>query len=384
MADLGSTNETLVNGGTIQESMLRSRDSITIGETTIRVLRSRLAEEEKEPSTGFIVSRPVAESELDLGLAPREEAAAPGQKPARKHVPGFLWIVAAAAVVLALLAVAAKFVHDQQKRTGGGPVETAEVTLPLHFTLEKVSGGSNNIFRSRFELVGNELRAEMRNLRENRQDTRVAQVSDRELAALRQRLEGTEFFEAQPRYETRSTDRYDLVDLSVSIDTRTHRSRVLNQRVVPAEVKGALDIIQAFGEIELETSDWFYPTEDLYRMARLAWESGDKKWRERKVSHHNLWEALKEFQKVKLLLGSLDEKPEFYAQADELLQEGAAELEQLYSDYSFKVEQASRNSQYDVAAEYLRMILQLIPDRADERHIKAQNLLNETELRIPR
>lgn len=387
LADLGSTNETLVNTATIQESMLRSGDLITIGETQIRVIRSRITEDEAEPHTGLIVSRPVPDSELDLGLEPSEPEP---EEEARRHVPGFLWVVAAAAVVIALLAVGAMVLKQNAQ---GNPLEgigtdgasASAADLPLQFAYEKVLGNQDNFYRLFLTLSGNKLMMEMHDVRDNRQVNDVKNIADEDLIKdLERKLNDTSFFASQPAYETSSTNRYEMMDLSISIGARTHQTRVLNQIGLPQEVEEAVELIYAFGEAEFGFEALGQPPEKLKELAERSWNMGLKTWGERTAHHSNLWLALKELERVEKLLKTIGDKPAFATDANELLKEGRQELEAKYEDYMFKVEQARQLADYEQAVNYLRIIIDLIPDRTQKRHQEAQTLLNQMEQRIPR
>jgi len=366
IADLGSTNATLVNHQTVQESMLRSNDVITIGETDIKVIRSRLLEAEPEPRTSVIVSRPVSDNELDLGLDQQavEEAAAAGE---RRHVPGFLWIIAAAAVLLALLLILPKILKDM---SGSGPEPVVPLVAanqqPLQFEYEKVLASNDNIYR--FAL--------------NLQNTRT--INEKIVHKLRDDLEATPFFSSRSEYTSRSSDTYESVDLSISVGPKTHRARARNQLTLPDDISGAIEIIDAFAETEFGLKALSQPPEKLKELARTSFQTGLKKWSERSASHGNLWDSIKDLEQVEYYLETIDEKPDYYREARELLQQASGELKDQVENLNFQVEKARQTRQWEKAADTLRTICLIIPDRTDPRHQDAQTLLNQVQQRIPR
>lgn len=385
IADLGSTNATLVNNRTVQESMLRSGDIITVGETDIRVLRSRLEAGEPEPRTSLIVSRPVSDNELDLGLdSPALNETGTTSK--RKHVPGFLWIITAAIVLLAGLIVVSKVLSDMRnpQNTSANNTTIQVREQPLQFEYEKVIASSDNIYRFALDLDDGKLAMQMDDLRDNRKATRRKTISEELVKELRQDLADTRFFESRSEYLSRSKDGYESIDLSVSIGAKTHRARTLNQLSVPEELAEAIGIIDAFAETEFGLKALSQPPEKLKELAEASFQTGLKSWSERNAAHANLWDAIKDLQQVEYYLETIDDKPDYYADALDLLKEARAELEGQIENLNFQVEKARQTSQWEAAAEHLRTICLLVPDRNDPRHEEAQSMLNMVQQRIRR
>jgi len=383
IADLGSTNATLVNHQTVQESMLRSNDVITIGETDIKVIRSRLLEAEPEPRTSVIVSRPISDNELDLGLD-TEDIGVAAAATERRHVPGFLWLIAAAAVLLALLLILPEILGDMGD-SGPEPIAPQSGTdgqQPLQFEYEKVLASNDNIYRFALSLQNKQLTMQMNDLRDNRQAAKTKTINEELVHNLRDDLEATRFFSTRGEYASRASDTYESVDLSISIGPKTHRARARNQLTLPEDLKGAITLIDVFAETEFGLKALSQPPEKLKELARTSFQTGLKKWSERSASHGNLWDSIKDLEQVEYFLETIDEKPEYYREARELLQQASVELKDQVENLNFQVEKARRTSQWESAAESLRTICLVIPDRNDPRHEDAQTLLRQVQQRI--
>jgi hypothetical protein len=373
--DLGSTNETLVNHKPVQESALHTGDRIGIGETTLLVINDRLVAESAEPATPPVPPGPAAAPppDVDLGFQGR-----PPAKPA-----GELGKVVFAVVAVVVLVVG---VFLMRKFSGGAPslpADDAPVERSLEITYEKVEASPDNIFRYDLTLRDNLLAVRIDNLEDGRHLSREAAISPEMAAGLADTIEASGFFGLQPSYQGMAANVWDSWDLSVTIDRKTHRVHVLN-RVEPENVRRVRETIEEYARNELGLAALALPPERLTQLAYEAVLQGQKLFDAREVHYQNLSLAIRAFQEAQLYLEGIEPKPDFYAIAVAGLEECRRALQTRYDEELFLAERGVKLRDWQTAANHLRVIIQLIPDRADERHEAARKKLIDVERRLQR
>lgn len=371
VADLGSTNETLLNGRAIIEARLQPGDVIEIGVTRIRVISDRPEGTTEAPPP----AAPAGAAPIDLGLAPAAPAA-----PAAVRAPRRAWWVAA--LVILLLLQVPLFRYLKQPR-GGGAAETAAALPVLDVYYEKVEASPGDIFRYELALSGTRLAVRVDGLADNRHVAREKDVDPEVLRSLTGDLDRSGFFDLAESYEGLAPDVYEAGDLTVTVGARTRRVQVVN-RTAPEAFKAARDLLENFARNELGLAAVALPPERLLELARDAVLQGQKLHGEREVRYDNLFRAIRAFEEAQWYLETLEPKPDFYATAVGGLEECRRLLQQQVEDYRFQADRAVKLRDWETAARHLRILCELVPDRGDERHQQAQRQLLDVERRLQR
>lgn len=372
VADLGSTNETLLNGVGIIEARLKPGDVIEIGETRIRILLDQL---NPEPAVTPAPAPGSTESAApDLGLQPGPAAAPTVSGPRR-----WRWLI----VVLALGAVALAVVRSSLNRTTATAVDQPTRLPLLDVVYEKVEASPRNIFRYELRLSGETLAVRLDSLDDGRHLNRDKSVDPETLRSLVSDLDRSGFFELQPVYEGLAPDLHDAKDLTITVGPRSRRVQVVN-RTEPEAFKAAREILENFARTELGLAAVALPPEKLLELARDATLLGQKLFAEREVRYENLARTIRAFDEAQWYLETIEPKPDFYPVAVSGREEAARQLQQRVDDARFQADRAIKLRDWDTAARQLRMICELVPDRGDERHREAQRLLLDVERRLKR
>jgi hypothetical protein len=399
VSDLGSTNQTVVNGQPILETILNLGDTLEMGETILRVVHNRLrgapgAVPPPPPaaSPADIENRqsaignepppaPADPAPVDLGLGPSAARSATIAREARTSRQRLIWIV----VVLALGAVTAALIAKRPwEKAAAKSAPTPAVRLSaLDITYEKVRGDTSNIFRYALSLQGRALTVQVDSLTENRHVRREKSVETEVLGRLVGDLERVGFFTLDESYQGVLPDVYEATDLTLAMGERAHRVQVLN-RVEPEAFKKAREIIEDFARNELGLAAVSLPPEKLLELGRDAVLLGQKLFAEREVRFENLYRAILAFEEAQWYVETLEPKPDYYGSAINGLEECKRALQESYDNHRFQADRAVKLRDWAGAAQHLRIICDLIPDRADERHAQAAKMLLDVERRVER
>lgn len=381
LADLGSTNTTEVNGAPIQDVALMPGDRIAIGDTILRVLGAA-----PKPAAVIATETTSAPSPAaELHAAPEvpdlfKKSTAASDAIVRRHVSKSLWLMVAIILVVAVVLLLFKFgLFDLHQR-----VATKGATLSgLELQYEKVQATATNIFRYEMSLTGNLLSARIDNLENGRHVTRDKKLDPQTLEPLINRLDNSGFFALQNDYQGMATDIMDSWDLAISLGPRTKRVRVIN-RLEPEAFAKARALVEDFGKNELGIAALSLPPEQLIEMARDAMLQGKKFSEELDVNFGNLYKAIKAYQAAEVYLETIDPKPDFFEQVHGGRKNAEGELQRRYEDRAFRAERAIKLSDWADAKKQLLIILDMIPDREDERNKQAKVELLDVEPHLKR
>lgn len=417
VTDFASTNETLVNGQAVTEARLQTGDEVEVGNECFRVICGT-----RTPDTGQPPPLPSAIDDLaDEPTAPEpesspQEAPAPAPPPVaepketpaspdaseaardfdlgfgRHHAApfrpktdtGIRWsriggLLLGIAVIALLGGIAFQMVLGEREP----PAPPTPTTPPLRVIYEKVEAGPENIFRYALRIEDDEIHVQINDLNNHRHVSREKELDRRVVDQLTETLRASAFEGLQPEYAGVSPGVYNMQDLTIIIGRRAHRVRVLN-RVEPDEFRRVREWIEELGRTELGLAALAMSPERLRAMAQDAYLEGRKRLEEREVRYGNLAEAIRQFRLVEWYLDTIEPKPDFYATA--LQEQDRAErlLEDRYQDHWFRAERAVTLSDWEEAARHLRVIMELIPDRSDERHERAETRLLTVERHLRR
>ena len=119
-----------------------------------------------------------------------------------------------------------------------------------------------------------------------------------------------------------------------------------------------------------------------FKLAEEAVALGRSKWDDRDVQHGNLFAAVAAYRDAIGYLETVNPKPPCMEAARKGLEETSAELEKRYRDQRFLADQALNRAQWDVAQRELLTLMEMIPDRHDERNREASAKLMDVEKRM--
>ncbi len=398
VSDLASTNETLINGQPSVDGRLRVGDRVTIGQTVLKVLRDTPPGVEPEPERAASAQPPSAapgpvaapSSEtleplkepdvVDLGLTRAEEFELAPSKPSEP----WSWKRAALVGTVALLAVVVGYVSWILWRSPARPSRApAAEGQRLEIYYEKIEASPKNIFRYAVTLQGGVLSVRIDNLETGQHISREKNTDPKVTDLLAQSLEQSGFFQLMNEYTGVTPNVWDLTDLTLVIDRRCHRVKVLN-RIEPEPFKKAREEIEEFVRNEMGLHALALPPEKLLELGRNAWLTGKKLFEEREVRYDNLARAIRALTEAETLVESLEPKPPFYEEAIALREEARRQLQAKYEDYMFRADRAIKLNDWKEANTHLQTLLEILSDRSDERYQKVYKKLVDVQRRLTR
>ncbi|OVE75381.1 hypothetical protein BVX97_04730 [bacterium E08(2017)] len=367
VTDLGSSNKTMVNGVEIFEQQVKTGDTVQVGDTIMKVVNDGVTQESK-PSV------------VDLGLSPALNA--PAASAGRKSL-GKGPLIVLAAVMAAL--VAGVYIYkmmstDKPEETSTTPARKEIKTLDIEY--EKVEADTSNIFRYKMLLTpDNQISIEIDDVINNRTVRKEKEVDPELVDNLIRFIEKSDFFKLNNDYKGVQPGVHNLRELSITINKKTHTVTVLN-RPEPEVFSDVRDKIEVFGKNELGLWAIQFSTEKLIEMAENEYLTAKKLYDDRDVKYGNLSQAIVSFQRAEVDLETVEPKPSFYADTISSLRKAKEELDNMHQNLSFEAERCIKLEQWALAADNLRVIQEMIPDRSDDRNKNARKLLLDVEERI--
>jgi hypothetical protein len=365
LADLASTNDTLVDGRAVQDTELHAGQRVVIGETTLLVVSDRL---DGEPRAG--------DREVDLGLQPRDAVRVTASPRASRRILGF-----AILLVACVLLAAAGFWVLRWKHPVHAAARAPDPGLEIEY--EKVQASARNIFYYSLTLRNGILSVRVENLEDGRQVQREQKVDGRVTVALAAALETSGFFELDEVYEGRAADGWDAMDLTLILNRRARRVRVVN-RLEPETFREARQRIEEFGQNEIGLGALSLPPERLLEEAYKAWQAGQNFFQQREVRNDNLAQAIRSFTEVEWYLETVEPKPDYYPAAVAAREEASRRLDEKYEENLFQAERAIRLKDWATANQHLRVCLEILPNRSDERYRKVDRKLMDVQSQMER
>ncbi len=396
VTDLASANETLVNGKTISETALKNGDKILIGDTQLLVCgpeNAPSAASEKRaadvptgtdgaPSPNGSTSAKALPSKgaetplVDLGF---ETPAAPA--PRSHGLRPLLWAVGAAVLLLLGATLILRLPDAEDSTHTLSPPDPSY--LPLVLRYEKIEATPDSIFRYEMSLTPEMLLSiRIDDLSENRHVRREGLVATNLVRELAREIENSGFFALSDRYEgiqrESSLNRWDL---TVVMDSRVKRCRVSN-RIEPEPFREIRERIETFGMNELGIWAIQFSREKLLEMALDALTRARNKFDERGIAYGNTAEAIQRYKEAAFYLETVDPKPDFHTEIVSGRAEAEEELERRYTEQRFLANRALNMREWQIAQRELRILMELIPDRNDPRHVEAMGKLLDVENRL--
>ena len=372
LTDLASANGTILNGHALgsEPADLKVGDVIKVGATVINV----------------VAEAPVVPV-VDLGLgASAGGAAAPAGVAAepkkRSRFMNVLWclavLVVGASIVVVLLAPA-------PAPEPAPAVVQEEVPVLEEAWYEKVDATQNGIFRYELAYSPNgQLSVVVDDVpNENRHLTKSQMLDEQAKAELAGILDFNAMREIDREYVGVDPDPPALMSwtLRVVYSTRSRTIRIVNMQE-PEPFRMIREKLEAFSKNQLGVWALQYSRDKLVGLAEEAVRIGQSKWEDREVQHGNLFGSVAAFKEALFYLETVNPKPECAETARQGLEKAQSELDRRYADQRFLANRAINLGEWDTAQRELLVLLEMVPDRADNRNREASAKLIDVEKRL--
>lgn len=397
VSDLATLNGTSVNGELIKEDVkLSVGDTLSLGDVTLRLADENGGAPQVKPaapaaaagspagSTPLIHEADVNASQIDLGFTSLDAA---NDGKANASTKKTLVRAGIAFASICLVAIAAKLMMSDDTKKGDMPLtavsEPKEQTLEIHYT--KLEGSESNVFR--YEMVLESDGVLTVSIDDLNQGKQIRKVSDTPIdKALKQEIvrkfELAGFFTLDDVYEgIPRQNSWNTFTLTATLDGQTKTVAVRN-RIEPEAFKTLREEIETFGRNELGLWAVEFSREKLIELANESIIVAQKLYDERDIRLDNLFNAIRNFKSCIAYLYTLEPKPEFYDRAVSSLAVAENDLEKIYKEKNWQAEHAMNTKNWESAAATLREIMEIIPERTDERNRDVERRLLDVESRI--
>ena len=369
VTDLASANGTIVNGRQLggDPQDLKVGDVIEVGATIIRVVGD-------EPS-------PVVD--LGLGANAADGGASSAESPRRRSpLANILWAV----TVLIVLATIGVVLFAPSSAPEQSPEKVPEEEPVLEEAwYEKVDATQDGIFR--YELAytpDGQLKVTVDDVpKENRHLTKSQALDERARAELASILDFKAIREIEREYIGVDPDPPALSSwtLKVVYSTRARTIRIVNM-TEPEAFRAIREKLEAFSKNQLGVWALQYSRDKLIALSEDAVRLGTSKWEDRDVQHGNLFGAVAAFKEALFYVETVNPKPASAEEAHRRLMEAQAELDKRYKDQRFLADRAINLGEWETAQRELSVLIEMIPDRADDRNREATAKLIDVEKRL--
>ena len=368
VTDLASANGTMVNGKPLGNDpvTLRLGDLIEVGTTVLRVVGDRPA--------------PVGDA-VDLGLG---ESASAKSAPVKRRSPlvNALWAVAVLVAGVAIYLV----LTAPQEVPAPTPTDIVDETPKVvEVVYEKVAATQDGIYR--YEMTVSRdgmIRVVLDDTKENRHPTiQPKALSPQAKAELSDILAYATLKEIDREYAGLEPEvpALDSWNLRVVYTTCAYGIKIVNTQE-PEAFRAVREKLEAFSNNELGIHAIQYSRDKLIEMSQELIAVGKAKWEDRDVQHGNLAGAVAAYNEAIFYLDTVDPKPDCIREAREGLAASKAELDKRYGDQRFVVDRAIKLEDWDSAQRELQILLEMIPDRRDDRNREASAKLIDVEKRM--
>lgn len=373
VTDLASANGTTVGGKPLGPDAVRVApgDVVGLGDSAFVLDATAAPTPEAAP-----------EAKVDLGLSATSSRPAP-TAPRGNAVRSLLW--GTAAVVLAAAAAAVILFAPENADDGAYAALPSESTGLEGVEYEKVEADVHGIYRYYLTMdAAGTLAVEIddvpeadRHVRKSKTLTPAAResltrlLSQKTLAAL-----ATEM----PPAGTVSGE-LKSYRLKVAADGQV-RMLLLENAAEPESFHALRTELETFSKNELGIWAIQYSADRLLEMSAEAARTADAKWEERDVTEGNLAAAIAAYDEAIADLETINPKPEGYEDLARKRREAVAELDRRYKDQRFVADRAINMGDWERAGVELRVLLEMVPDAQDKRHIEARGKLLDVEQRL--
>jgi len=367
LTDLASANGTKVNGVVMGNDpvMLKVGDVIEVGTTMVKVVGDGLPK-----------------ANVDLGLEKKEDKA--GTKAKRSPIANVLWLVASVGLIAAIYLLMTGKLSAPQTSEVVAQTPDEDMTL-VEAYYEKVEADSQGIFR--YEMKFSEdgvLTAKVDDVpKENRHMVKSELLNDEAKAMLGEILSYKSIKDIDREYVGADSEPPVLKSwtLKVVYASRSRSIRVVNIQE-PDAFRAVRERLEAFSKNQLGIWALQYSRDKLVKLSEDAFAVGKAKWDDREVQYGNLFGAVTAFREAIFYLETVDPKPECHERAVKSLKEAEELLNERYSNQRFVADRALKMAQWEEAKRELGVLLEMIPDRNDERYREASAKMVDIENRM--
>jgi len=372
ITDLGSANETLLDGIKVGESAIYRDNRITIGDTIMKVVN------DGRPAT----SVPSDDSLVDLGLNSKPFYSKGDTKKPKQIGLGGLLMTLFIVVAIAITGLILKSMNCATPQKTSSIVVEPKMDMTLTVDYEKVEATNNNIFYYHLKITpAGVISIAIDDLQNNRSVRKEKKITLDLIEGLTEFLDQTGFFNLNESYEGVNPQILEQHTIAITIGSKTKQSTVIN-RVHPDIFSIVREKLEDFGRVELGLWAIEFSTEKLVEMSNNSYLLGKKLYAERLIARGNLAAAISSLKEAEWYLETVEKKPDFYADILNSRRTCISDLDQQYEDHNFQTERAIRLREWNTAASELRILLELIPDREDVRHKDARKKLVEVDARL--
>lgn len=367
LTDLASANGTFLNGQLLdgEPAALRVGDIVEVGSTVVRVVG-----EQENPSGAAV----------DLGLGGAELPPAAAKR--RRPLANVLWLLALALAGTSIYLVLT-WSADEEVAAPIAAVEEEPVLKEAFY--EKVEANADGIFRYELTLSPDGvLTVSVDDVpKEDRHLTKNCQLDENAKAELGDILSWKSLREIDREYAGVEPDPPALVSwtLKAVYSSRARTVKIVNTQE-PEAFRSVRERLEAFSKNQLGIWALQYPREKLIALAEESISLGQSKWADRDVQHGNLFDAAKAYAEALFYLETVNPKPECVQVAQRGLGETRDELDRRYRDQRFAADRAINLGQWEVAQRELTVLLEMVPDRRDDRNREASSKLLDVEKRL--
>lgn len=384
LTDLASANGTFVNGRQIGANPVELNDGDIVEVGSVRVRVGSLAAAASRQSAAS-ADAAVAAS-VDLGLGGPAASASPGAARRRSPVANILWAVAILAVLGAMaVIVLAPARHDGP--SAPAPIAADEQPVLRELSYEKVKADSKGIYRYALQFTADGvLSVKIDDTSNNRRmPPKRKTLSTEAIAELGGAVPWKAVKDLDAEYVGVEPDppALDSVTIKALYSTCAKTVRVVNAQE-PDEFAALRERLESFSKSELGVWAIAYSRERLVELAEQAVRVGDTKWEDRDVNYGNLASAIAAYQEALFYLETVSPKPECAKDAAEGLARAKEELQKRYTDQRFRADKELNLSRWESARDELRILLEMIPDRRDDRNRDARAKLMSAENNLKR
>ena len=379
VTDLASINGTFVNGDIIDADphSLSNGDIIEVGSVVLEVVLP-------------------TEREVDLGLGSAEASSSSnahgGEDGQARSARRSILILGASVLCVGLIVYffGQKFINNTITSTSSAvaiaPVEEQTPVVREVF-YEKVEADQKRIFRYEMTFsADNVLTVSIDDVPdENRHPVKNNLLGSEAVEELNEILSWKNLKDLDPEYIGVTPDPPALASWSLKV---VYSTCVKNIRVVnvhePEAFRAVRERLEAFTMSELGVWAIQYPRSKLLEMAEKSYELGNSKWFDREVEYGNLSEAVAAYKETLFYLETIDPKPPLAAKAREGMEKANALLSERCKEQRFLADRAINLARWNEAKRELMILLEMVPDRRDDRHRDAKAKLLTVENQIKR